>query len=246
MDITVDATAKIVSGTETIVYKNNSNDTLKNIVVKDSLFNNTIKQPATYTIKSGPIATGSLTANAVYNGNSDINLIIASQSKMAPGTVNSIAFIINVNPDTMTVIKNSAFGNAINSKGIAVSDTSNNGNNPDTNGNGVCNELIDNVPTVLAISNSTLFIPDGFSPNGDGKNDTWVIKSLPAENTVTIYNRWGNKVYQKVNYDNTWSGFPNVSGTLGNEILPQGTYYYIIEFKGSDVKALKGFVVLQY
>jgi gliding motility-associated-like protein len=224
------------------------NDTLRNVVLKDSLFNNTIRQPATYTLKSGPVPTGSLVANTSFNGNTDINLTIPSQSKLPPGFVNSISFIINVNPDTITVIKNSAFGSALSTASILVSDISNNGTNPDVNANGVWNEDSDNIATVLTIANNTLFVPQGFSPDGDLKNDFWVIKGLPIgiENTVTVFNRWGNKVYQKTNYDNTWNGMPNVTGTLGNEKLPQGTYYYIIEFKGSENKPLNGFVILQY
>jgi gliding motility-associated-like protein/uncharacterized repeat protein (TIGR01451 family) len=233
--------------TYTITIHNLGNDTLKNVVVKDSLFNNTIKQPASYSIKSGPFTTGSLTANSNFNGNSDINLLVPSQSWLAPGQVNTIIFTINVDPDTITVVKNSAFGSAMNTTSIIVSDTSNAGTNPDTNNNGVWNEAVDNVPTVLSIPNSTLFIPQGFSPDGDGRNDFFVIKGLSSvENTLTIYNRWGNKVYRKDNYDNTWEGYPNVTGTLGNQKLPAGTYYYILEFKSGDQKALNGFIVLQY
>jgi gliding motility-associated-like protein/uncharacterized repeat protein (TIGR01451 family) len=234
--------------TYTITVHNLGNDTLKNVVIKDSLFNNTIKQPASYVIKSGPFATGSLTANPGFNGNSDINLLISSQSILAPGAIQSVVFTMNVSPDTITVVKNSAFGSAVSTTSIMVSDTSNAGTNPDSNGNGVWNEAADNIPTVLALPNSTLFIPQGFSPDGDGKNDLFVIKGLPAgvDNTLTIYNRWGQKVYSKDNYDNTWAGYPSVSGTLGNQKLPTGTYYYILEFKSGEQKPLNGFIVLQY
>jgi len=232
----------------TITVHNLGNDTLRNVTVKDSLFNNTIRQPATYTMKSGPFANGSLIANSSFNGNTDINLLLPLQSKIAPGAINTIEFTINVVPDTITVVKNSAFGTAVNTTSIMVSDTSNAGSNPDSNGNGVWNEVADNVVTVLTIPSSTLFIPGGFSPDGDDKNDKWVIKGLPSgiDNTITIYNRWGNKVYSKDNYDNSWNGYPNVTGTLGSDKLPQGTYYYIIEFKGGDMKPLNGFVVIQY
>lgn len=232
-----------------ITVHNLGNDTLYSVVVKDSLFNNTIRQPATYVMKNGPVVsgTGSLTANSNYNGNSDVNLISPSQSKMPPGTTATIGFTINVTPDTVTVVKNSATGSAMNSASIVVTDISNDGNNPDSNNNGVWNEDADNVPTVLIIPNSgTLFIPNGFTPNADNKNDVWFIKGLPKETKVTIYNRWGNKVYQKDSYDNTWDGHPNVSGTFGSEKLSQGTYYYIIEFKDSSVKPKNGFVVIQY
>jgi hypothetical protein len=74
-----------------------------------------------------------------------------------------------------------------------------------------------------------------------------VIKGLTGvENTFTVYNRWGNKVYSKNNYDNTWAGYPNVAGTLGNEKLPPGTYYYILELKSGEVKTMNGFIVIQY
>ncbi|MGZ4043571.1 MAG: gliding motility-associated C-terminal domain-containing protein, partial [Bacteroidia bacterium] len=234
--------------TYTVTVHNLGNDTLKNVVVKDSLFNNTIRLPATYSIKSGPTATGSLVANTSFNGNSDINLLNASQSVLPPGSVNSIVFTINVNPDTITIVKNSAYGTAINTTSITVSDTSNAGTNPDVNGNGVWNEPSDNIPTVLSIPNSSLFIPGGFSPDGDGKNDFFVIKGLSSgiDNTFTVYNRWGNKVYSKNNYDNTWNGYPNVSGTLGNQKLPQGTYYYTLDFKTGDNKTMYGFIVIQY
>ncbi len=233
--------------TYTITIHNLGNDTLKNITAKDSLFNNTIKYPATYTMKSGPTVSGNLTANSLYNGNSDINLL-SGLNVMAPGNVNTIIFTINVNPDTVTIFKNSAYGNALSSTSITVSDTSNTGNDPDSNDNGVWNEPADNVPTVLIIPNTDFFIPDGFSPNGDGKNDLFIIKGLPVgvDNVFTVYNRWGNKVYAKDNYDNTWNGMPNVNGTLGTDKLPPGTYYYILEFKGGDIKTTNGFIVIQY
>jgi gliding motility-associated-like protein len=89
-------------------------------------------------------------------------------------------------------------------------------------------------------------VPQGFSPDGDGKNETWFIKGLPAGNKVTVFNRWGSKVFEQTEYSNTWNGFPNVSGALGSNKLPQGTYYYIIEFNDKSIKPLNGFVVLQY
>jgi gliding motility-associated-like protein len=118
---------------------------------------------------------------------------------------------------------------------------------------------VDNVPTPLvigthtvsnvAVSTETLFIPEGFSPDGDGVNDQWRIKGLPsdANSELTIFNRWGNKVYYHGNYYNAipWDGTPNVAGTVGGYKLPQGTYYYILDIKGYG-KPKTGFVVLQY
>ncbi len=177
-----------------------------------------------------------------------MNLTLPAQSKMPPGAVNTIDFVINVVTNTVTTFSNSAFGRAIDSKNTVVSDTSGNGDNPDINNNGVWNEPSDNVPTILTVSNVTLFIPQGFSPDGDGKNETFIIKGLPdvSENELTIFNRWGNKVYQNTNYDNSWDGRANMGVGTGNNKLPQGTYYYILDIKSDDQKPYTGFIVIQY
>jgi gliding motility-associated-like protein/uncharacterized repeat protein (TIGR01451 family) len=238
----------------TVTVHNLGNDTIRNITLKDSLFEKTIKNPATYSMRSAPVVlNGGLSANSSFNGNTNIDLVQPAASKLAPGTTSSVRFVINVVTGTVASIANSAYGNgevAINlSEFATVSDTSNAGTNPDVNANGIWNEAEDNVPTVLLVPNTnTLFIPEGFSPDGDNINPFFVIKGLPqsGENALTIFNRWGNKVYYNGNYDNSWDGTPNVSGTLGKDKLPQGTYYYILEMKGSGAKPITGFVVLQY
>ena len=92
----------------------------------------------------------------------------------------------------------------------------------------------------------SLDIPNGFSPNGDGTNDYFVIDGLSKypENTLFIYNRWGNLVYKKQDYDNKWDGKSNVSGIYFGRTLPNGTYYYILDLKIDD-KPLNGFVVIR-
>ncbi|MDG1260165.1 MAG: gliding motility-associated C-terminal domain-containing protein [Flavobacteriales bacterium] len=81
------------------------------------------------------------------------------------------------------------------------------------------------------------------TPNGDGKNDVWIIGNINqpefAINNVTILNRWGQELWTAQNYDNTsvvWTG----QDEDGNK-LPQGTYYYKIEFDGQE---LTGFITL--
>lgn len=68
-------------------------------------------------------------------------------------------------------------------------------------------------------------IPNVFSPNGDGKNDTWNIKYLETftAGNITIFNRYGQKVFSATPYNTPWDGKLN-----GND-LPIGVYYYIIE-----------------
>jgi gliding motility-associated-like protein len=238
----------------TITVYNRGNDTIRNITLHDSLFGKTIKNPVTYSMRSNPVSSGNgLIANTSFDGNTVSSLVIPSQSKMSPNTTSSIYFSINIVPGTVTAISNSAYGNALCAKNatesVIVSDTSNAGTNPDVNGNGIANEASDNMPTILLVPiTHTLFIPEGFSPNGDNINDLFVIQGLPetGENAITIFNRWGNKVYQHSNYNNSWDGTPNVSGTLGKDKLPQGTYYYVLDLKDSGIKPIAGFVILQY
>jgi gliding motility-associated-like protein len=66
--------------------------------------------------------------------------------------------------------------------------------------------------------------PGGFTPNGDGINDTWIIDFLDfyPNNLVEIFNRWGELVFQSPGYTQKWDG------TFNNKPLPVGTYYYII------------------
>lgn len=73
-------------------------------------------------------------------------------------------------------------------------------------------------------------IPNVITPNGDNFNDYWHIPQVDVGNEsiyVEIYNRWGQKVYSAINYDNTttrWDGRND-----GSDDLPHGTYYYVID-----------------
>jgi len=63
----------------------------------------------------------------------------------------------------------------------------------------------------------------GFTPNDDGTNDFWTIPCLDLfNNRVEVYNRWGQLVYTKDNYDGTWDG------TNNGQALPDAAYYYVI------------------
>jgi gliding motility-associated-like protein len=62
-------------------------------------------------------------------------------------------------------------------------------------------------------------IPNVISPNDDRHNDYFVIKNIEYwTNNITIYGRWGNKVYEATNYRNQWKA----------DDLPDGTYYYVL------------------
>lgn len=69
-------------------------------------------------------------------------------------------------------------------------------------------------------------IPNGFTPNGDGTNDTWILENSDAyaDCEVNIFNRWGNKVFSSRGYTSAWDG------RIDHEELPAATYYYVIKF----------------
>jgi gliding motility-associated-like protein len=92
--------------------------------------------------------------------------------------------------------------------------------------------------TLDLIAPLPLQMPTGISPNGDGKNDLFVVHGLEIfpNNHLTIFNRWGNIVYQVDGYQNKWDG-TNSSG----DALPAGTYFVILEINNKEI-VLKGYV----
>ncbi|RAV28963.1 T9SS type B sorting domain-containing protein [Sinomicrobium soli] len=92
----------------------------------------------------------------------------------------------------------------------------------------------------------------GFSPNGDGINDVWIIHGIESYpgNIVSVYNRWGDMVFRVRGYDNrtnVFKGRANRLTTLGAGELPSGTYFFQIENvpENHHFKKLKGFLVLK-
>ncbi|MGJ8683932.1 MAG: gliding motility-associated C-terminal domain-containing protein [Nonlabens sp.] len=79
-----------------------------------------------------------------------------------------------------------------------------------------------------------LKIPEGFSPNNDGVNDTFEIEciELYPDSELKIFNRHGSIVYEATGYHNDWNGIPN-RGILHNssELLPVGTYFWHLDLK---------------
>ncbi len=92
--------------------------------------------------------------------------------------------------------------------------------------------------TPMPIYPADLFIPNVITPNGDGKNDKFVIVGLPRfpNSGLSIFNRWDNMVYTTPDYQNNWDG----TG------LSSGTYYYVLKLKlfTGAVEVKKGWVMV--
>ncbi|MCC7303570.1 MAG: gliding motility-associated C-terminal domain-containing protein [Bacteroidia bacterium] len=93
--------------------------------------------------------------------------------------------------------------------------------------------------TITVENDYIVHVMNLLTPNADGYNDSWVIDGILfyPDNTVKIYNRNGQLVYSKENYDNQWTG------TWKDVELPDGTYYYVLTFSGSE-KIYKGSVTV--
>ncbi|MBX2946312.1 MAG: VCBS repeat-containing protein [Cyclobacteriaceae bacterium] len=92
-----------------------------------------------------------------------------------------------------------------------------------------------------------IIVRTGFSPNGDDRNDFFQIDYInlfpdTQQNRVTIYNRWGDAVFEITNYDNQTRVFRGLNKN-GNE-LPSGTYFYKLEFT-SGRKMKTGYLSLK-
>ncbi|WP_028872086.1 T9SS C-terminal target domain-containing protein, partial [Psychroserpens burtonensis] len=135
--------------------------------------------------------------------------------QLNPGQVQVLAITVEV----------LGFGDYLNTASISYfvgGDDQNEDNNTDSAG-------VD--PICLTIYNE-------FSPNGDGVNDVFVIDCIEnyPDNSIEIYNRWGNIVYETKGYRNDFDGTSNGRAVLGEgDKLPVGTYYYVIDLgNGSE------------
>lgn len=88
---------------------------------------------------------------------------------------------------------------------------------------------------------NTINMPNTFTPNGDGVNDTWEISGLnnDLKSSVTIFNRFGTVVFTSRGYPTPWNG------EYQGRKLPMGTYYYIISTSGNK-QILSGSITIIY
>ena len=84
--------------------------------------------------------------------------------------------------------------------------------------------------------------PSIITPNNDGINDAFVVSCLAGttyeNNTVVIFNQWGDEVFRKQQYLNDWMG------TYENNDLPASTYFYIVDL-GDGTEPMTGFLIIE-
>lgn len=97
----------------------------------------------------------------------------------------------------------------------------------------------ENTDTITVYVMDRFPVPNAFSPNSDGRHDTWKIPNIEKypDCQLLIFNRWGNQVFSSQGYSQPWDG------THQGQVLPAGTYYYTL-FLDNETDPVKGSVVI--
>lgn len=106
---------------------------------------------------------------------------------------------------------------------------------------GNCPDLCDTAMVILKIGEfNDCFVPNIFTPNGDGVNDFLIVPCLGnyPNNELSVFNRWGDEVFRAIGYSNDWTG------TFNGADLPDGSYYYILKLNDADETILQGYTVI--
>ncbi len=85
-----------------------------------------------------------------------------------------------------------------------------------------------------------IYVPNAFSPNGDGINDTWYIEPLDlfTDADIQVFNRYGQLVYRSQGAFKPWDGNRN------GHPVPVGTYYYVLDLKIKNEKPMTGSITI--
>lgn len=111
--------------------------------------------------------------------------------------------------------------------------------NPDSNSN--------NDSDLVEIEVECLTVYNEISPNGDGKNDVFIVDCINQypNNSLSIFNRYGTLVYQVDDYKNDWSGTSNKGAVFNSkEDLPSGTYFYVLTINAEEKKEKSGWIYI--
>ena len=232
----------------TLILTNSSKVEINHVSVVNDL-SKTFISPTAYTLVGIPVLSkkSKLRINPNYNGSSITDITLSETSNIPPHQTDTIIFFVLTNPNGYSgYLFNNSLGEATINNFFAIRDSSENGLNadPDFDHNPTNNNQI----TTIDIALMDLFIPQGFSPNDDGLYDYFIIKGINDRKfNFTVFNRWGNKVFEQKAHQIVWDGKSNIGNTKDSrDVLPSGTYYFTLEFLDGTGQTLKGYLSLEY
>lgn len=256
--ITIQNATSLQNGNYTIIYdlSGANSSTANTEVVTFTSGNGSFTIPSTLLINGGTttIIIQNIINNTTLCGNNNLSANPISFNITDPGTPvlspNGNIFCIQdiENPTIASLTANITSSGTITWYDAPTGGNAYNSTDPITNGTTYYTSLtsssgcegINRLEVTADLTNCpNLFIPDGFSPNDDGLNDTFYIKNIDVlfpNFSLEIYNRYGNVVYTgNINTPN-FNGKSNKSTMIGNEILPTGVYFYILHYNDSQGK----------
>ncbi len=231
--------------TYTVIVKNFSTHKLTNVQLSDSL-GQVFADSAEFVLVGKPTLNknSKLKIDSTFNGRTITTLLHADSSSLAVGASDTLTFKLRLLSAKQgdAIYTNTINGTAKDST-TNVKDTSQAGLIADPDGDK--NPGNNNEPTVIIIKGKTTIldslavIPDGFSPNGDGSGDMFVITGINKTDRVAeiyIYNRWGQLIYQSTDFgkEEGWDGVATNGLLIGSKGagVPDGTYYYYVKAAG--------------
>lgn len=220
-----------------VLVKNRTNDVLNNVILTDNLVSY-FPSGSEFSVLFPPIVSvsSSLVSNVSFNGKTNIALT-SPASFLKSSAQDTVFFAVIIKHKNISgPYNNQVLANAQNAEAITFSDRSNNGR-----------EVIafkDDTTTFNILVNEIylgdlIAIPEGFSPNDDGKNDTFKITLLAGAQLeyINLFNRWGAKIFTSDGSTvdmqaEGWNGKINTGIEISSESgVPDGTYFYEIKLK---------------
>lgn len=193
---------------------------------------------------------GEWATNLGYTGRGADTTMLLAGAGLPAGAYRTVQLTVRlaVSQVSSVTFKNQAYVKAIDVNGTVCRDRSTSGDEPDPDKNG--NPGDNDEPTQIALRSvatiDDVFVPEGFSPNDDGINDRFVVSYVPEGVTMylRVFNRWGNTVFERDQYQNDWDGRANVGvlSGVGGQGLPVGTYFYVLTL--SDGREFSRYITL--
>ncbi|MFN5421947.1 MAG: gliding motility-associated C-terminal domain-containing protein [bacterium] len=228
------ASAPIVSSdgsleiTYTFTLTNTRPESIREVQIKEDL-TKAFPRPMDFVVLD-LVSTGLLRKSTAFDGRSSVNLLEAGVT--LPGnTQDSIKLKIRIRPNGFA----GEVYNLVDVYGLSTWGLMTRESIDTTRSQG--RKYGSGVPTLSIINSIVVRVPDIITPNNDGFNDRLIIdRSSNTKVSLKVFNRWGSVVYHNRDYKNDWGG----TSSSGN-LLPHGTYYYIVDVTGSDIQGKESY-----